>query len=528
MTMKKKVLTTLSVVLILGMAAMGILAYLTSQDSDVNVMTLGNVSIEQHEYQRAEKADGTYETATIDDQTSYVLEAFEQGKPLLPIVGDPSLSGNGYAGWDTTTVRMSQVDSYGGMQVFAGKVAQDKFVVVENNGKSDAYVRTLVAVEVGSTDGSLVGTSYHRTWTKNDVGIVEIDNNNYYVTEYVYAGAKNDDGSWLRHKDGVLPAKDTAYPNLSQVYIKSEATNEDMVAIDGNGNGQLEILVFSQAVQAEGFADAQTALDAAFGDVTTTNHPWSGATMDNVENDAALEDALKNPDASTIIVNLKDDVTYDVAAWQNDAMGGEKTNDIIINGNGHKITFNQTDSDWNNIVTNGAKLTINNATITNSGYNDGPWNRHDLNFGCDVEMNNVTSDKALAFKAGATLNNVTIDDANTSDTYAIWIQPNGQTVTLNGCIIDMIDCTEGRGIKIDEQYVGTPAKVTLNVSNTVFKTEEKSAIIVKSVAGAVINLSNVDISGVAADATNHVWVDEASAAYADLVTVTGGNKTVEP
>lgn len=143
-------------------------------------------------------------------------------------------------------------------------------------------------------------------------------------------------------------------------------------------------------------------------------------------------------------------------------------------------------------------------------------------------MNNVTSDKALALKAGGTLTNVTISDANTSDTYALWIQPNGQTVTLDGCTIDMLECTDGRGIKIDEQYVDAAQKVTLVVKNTTFKTEEKSAILVKSVAGADITLENVDISGVAADSTNAVWVDEASAAYADLVTVNGGNKIVEP
>ena len=114
-------------------------AYLQDEDSDVNVMTLGNVKIEQHEYQRVVNADG-YATGTVDDQTSYKLEAFEQGKPLLPIVGDPNEPGDSpaYAGFDSTIVRMTQVDSYGSMQVFAGKNAQDKFVTVENTGKSDA------------------------------------------------------------------------------------------------------------------------------------------------------------------------------------------------------------------------------------------------------------------------------------------------------------------------------------------------------------------------------------------------------
>ena len=91
----------------------------------------------------------------------------------------------------------------------------------------------------------------------------------------------------------------------------------------------------------------------------------------------------------------------------------------------------------------------------------------------------------------------------------------------------MLACTDGRGIKIDEQYVDAPQKVTLKITDATFKTEEKSAILVKSMAGADIILSNVDISGVAADSTNAVWVDDASSAYFDLVTVTGATKVQE-
>ena len=240
-----------------------------------------------------------------------------------------------------------------------------------------------------------------------------------------------------------------------------------------------------------------------------------------------FEEAITSNE-KVINVSLAEDVTYDVAAWENEAMGGEITETIIINGNGHTITFNQTNSDWNNIVTNGAKLIINNAHITNAGNNNGPWNRHDLNFACDVELNNVTSDKAMAFKAGATLNNVVISDANASDTYAIWIQPNGQTVTLNGCTIDMLACSDGRGIKIDNQYVaaGEEKLVTLNVTNTTFKTEEKAAILVKNPAGANITLSNVNIANTP-DPVHAVWVDEDSLASYDLVTVNDGMKFYE-
>lgn len=249
-----------------------------------------------------------------------------------------------------------------------------------------------------------------------------------------------------------------------------------------------------------------------------------------IQDNEELKDAL-TADVEHIVVNLTNDVTWDVAAWANNAMGGASTKTITINAHGYTINFNHTNSDWNNITAgDGIVLTINNAHITNSGYNNGPWNRHDLNFACEVVLNDVTTDKALAFKNSATLNNVTISDANTSDTYAIWVQPvvEGQTITLNNCVIDMLDCTDGRGIKIDNQYVNAADEklVTLNVSNTTFKTEEKSAILVKTTLGANITLNNVDIANTP-DPVHAVWVDEDAEAAYDFVTVTGGEKYYE-
>ena len=246
-----------------------------------------------------------------------------------------------------------------------------------------------------------------------------------------------------------------------------------------------------------------------------------------VGNNDEFEQSLRE-NVNIITIVLAGDVSYDIDAWQNNAIGSEITETVTIIGNGHTITFNQTNSDWNNIVTNGSKLIIKDAKITNSGHNDGPWNRHDLNFACDVDIIDVVSDKALAFKSGASLKNVIISDNNTSDTYAVWIQPNGQTVTIDGCTIDMLECNDGRGIKIDEQYVDDPQKVTLNVSNTTFKTEEKSAILVKSKAGADITVCDIIIAEVADDSTNAVWVDEGSNDYFDLVKVTGSTVINEP
>ena len=202
--MKKKLAATLSVVLILGLAVLGILAYLTSEDSDVNVMTLGEVKIVQNEYQLAE--DGV------------TLEPFEQEKGLYP-----------------------------GTEI-------SKIVKVENTGKSDCYFRTLIAFEAvpGSEtfdiDFPINEFEYTWSWGKPEATI-EIDGVTYQVYEAVYKKA--------------LPAGTESTASLTKVELSKESTNEDMEALGGT----YEILVLSQAVQTNGFANAATALDTAFGDV---------------------------------------------------------------------------------------------------------------------------------------------------------------------------------------------------------------------------------------------------------------------
>lgn len=372
----KKVLSyALVIAMTAGASFAGTYAYLTSEDSDVNVMTLGNVSIAQHEYQRAESEDGSYKTDKIDDKTSYVLEDFEQGKALLPVITNPGTAGSG---WDETTVRMSQVDSYGGMQVFATPNAQDKFVTVENTGKTDAYVRTLVAIEIGSTDGSLIGRSDRsissddeayatstQPWICNNVGTVNIDDNHYMVIEYVYRGASDVN----RHVNGILPAGDTSYPNLAQVYLKAEATNEDMVAIDGNNNGTLDILVLSQAVQTAGFADAQTALDTAFGKASEKAAEWFGG-MGNVQYiEADGEKAqMAGEDAAEILAALQDGQNL-IVEEDMDLIGFDANE---VDAQGATVTLNGVGPEAYGYLAflpdAGENVTVSNLNVTGSGF----------------------------------------------------------------------------------------------------------------------------------------------------------------
>ncbi len=439
MKLKNILITAASCALTAAIAVGGTLAYLTSTDSDVNVMTNGNVKIAQHEYQRKTDGDGNYVTKEIDGQTSYVLEDFEQGKDLLPIVGDPSLPGNdsGYAGYDSIPVRMSQVDSYGGMDVFAGKNAQDKFVTVENTGESGAFIRTLVAIECGSTNGALVGSSYHKTWTKNSIGIITIDNNNYYLTEYVYAGAQLSDGSW-RHENGVLPAGDTSYPNLSQVYIKSEATNEDMVALDGNNNDTLDILVLSQAVQTEGFANAEEALNAGFP---------KGANNKNIATWFSGMGDVQFVEAG----EKKAQVLGEDAAEMLDSL--EEGNDLIVDKDMDLLGFdtNKVDANGANVTLNGVgpeaygylaflpdageDVTVSNLNVTGSGFVEvGHYGMGGGNY----ELNNVKIENL-----GATLKN-----GNKGYNLACAFMANGDVV-LNDCVFTGTTAVQDGAMAVD-------------------------------------------------------------------------------
>ncbi len=269
--LKKVLLMCTAYVLVAALAIGGTIAYLQDDDSDVNVMTLGNVKIEQHEYEREVDANGNY---VVDSSVGgYKLQPFTQDKPLYPAT-IPTNSAEWTYG--SANAMFEQVGANGGgMNVFVEPNAVDKFVFVENTGKTDAYVRTLIAFESGSLSveewDEVVSTSYHFSWGDPVViGSITVENNNYEVLEYTYKG-RPDKGF---HENGILPAGEVTQCSLGQVYMRSTATNEDCEAIDGNKNGKYDILVLSQAVQATGFADAKTALDTAFGKSSEKAAEW--------------------------------------------------------------------------------------------------------------------------------------------------------------------------------------------------------------------------------------------------------------
>lgn len=235
--------------------------------------------------------------------------------------------------------------------------------------------------------------------------------------------------------------------------------------------------------------------------------------------------AIKNMAGTDFVIDMFGDGTLDIAAWSGTknsySIGKEDTESITINGNNHTLTFNQHDSDWDNVATmNDAKtkLILNDMTINNSGYNNGPWNRYDINFNCAVELNNVVAEKAVAFKNDAKLNNFTVNDQN--DVYAIWIQTNGQKVEMNNVTVN---APNGRGIAVKDQYVdAAPETITsLTLDNVTFDTKKKAAILVTAKYGVEITTTNLDITKCDADSENAIWVDEDLANQYGDVTLTG-------
>ena len=203
-----------------------------------------------------------------------------------------------------------------------------------------------------------------------------------------------------------------------------------------------------------------------------------------------------------IYVALAGDVTFDVKPYDQKPMGGADTKLIVIEGHGHKLTFNNTNSDWNNVTWGDAKLVIKNAVIDNSGYNaaGGAWISHDIYFNGHIELENVTFTNAVALNGKATLTNVEISDENAAqDTYMLWICA-GSNVTLNNVTIDGKSAVgkANRAIAIKDQYIANPTDTMLTVNGLTATSDKYAAIYVTSKSATAINLNGViDVTGTA-------------------------------
>ena len=239
----------------------------------------------------------------------------------------------------------------------------------------------------------------------------------------------------------------------------------------------------------------------------------------SVSTDAELLAAL-NRDEEFITITMTQDLSVNVSnAYIK--FGSAKTRRITVDGQGHKLTFETTYWSQVNTLNPKAVMAFENMELTSSQAT-GTWDSYDVHFLNKVELTNVDVLKSLALSNDAILKDVTITESHAY--YALWIVAVGQTVEIDGLVVN---APAGRAIAIKDEYVAEAKSVTLSVKNAKFTTLNKAAILVTSTAGAKISLENVDISKVAADTTNHVWVDKSRVASYNFVIVTGGSKIQE-
>lgn len=209
--MKKILVFILAVAVLCSIAVGTTLTYFTDTDYDTNTMTVGTVGINQ----------------TINGNETGIVSA-----PMFPVTAEPDA--NGLVPVENNGVNLNVV------------------VTVDNDSKN-AYVRTIFAFELKKDGTSPIGTDVilvqsgitmtNVTFTKNGV--------QYVVGVCNY---------------GEVSANATL-SSLKQVYLHKNVGNEFSAAVDGG----YDILVLSQAVQAQGFTSADAALTAAFGEVNATN-----------------------------------------------------------------------------------------------------------------------------------------------------------------------------------------------------------------------------------------------------------------
>ena len=243
--LKKIVSWALVIAMTAAIAVGGTMAYLTDTDEDVNVMTLGNVKIDQLEYERID-------TETKDEDA--VVQEFHDNKPLYPAVTE-----DGFNWEEDSTVDWTQIgkDGYISNIWDPDKINNelDKMVFVKNKGTYDAYVRSVFAFEANGYSLDEFKALFHLnineedwTWEWEETPVTIPGDTG--ATNYIIATATY---------NKVLKPGQLTEISLSQIALDPCANNAD---IAGFGD-TYQVLVKTQAVQAEGFDDAAEAWAAS-------------------------------------------------------------------------------------------------------------------------------------------------------------------------------------------------------------------------------------------------------------------------
>jgi len=292
--MKKIGLMALSLCLVAVLAVGGTLAYLTDTDEEINVMTVGKVTVNLIEQQRTE--DGT------------ALEDFEQAKNLTPLVGSAQGTKDNW-----------------GMPVATNYV--DKIVYAKNTGTNDAWMRILVAVPAALDNANDAQAAIH--WNLGNR--VDIEGNGAYNVSdannpyYDFNGCEFEaevtiDGQ--QYNLYSFTVKEITKPGyvsgaaIAGFYLDSAVNYDDEKGYYVKGDTKIDydlskgvsIPVMVQAVQADGFATAEAAfIGAGFDDAAgKAVNPWANAVFPTVVSSVeAIERAIADGETDLMIAGME-------------------------------------------------------------------------------------------------------------------------------------------------------------------------------------------------------------------------------
>lgn len=255
---KRKLLSlALTICMVAILAAGGTLAYFMDTDNETNTFTIGNVQIDLIEMERRYDEDGKLTG----------IDVFTNDKKLAPIVGSAQ----------------GAKDAYG---LPTAKNFQDKIITVKvEDGSEDAYVRVLVAFPAGmdadaASDMPLHWSAGNKYEAKGGKANPDAENADYanWTAKLEVEGAVINKVEYniysYTHATRFTAGQETPSACIVGFYLDSRVDydgnnyfmmvgNEKVILSGFNKDGKIEIPVYAQGIQAEGFANAAEAFAAS-------------------------------------------------------------------------------------------------------------------------------------------------------------------------------------------------------------------------------------------------------------------------
>ena len=270
--MKKKITALCLCVALLAVAVVGAsLAYFTDTKSATNTFAVGNVKIDLIEQERKLDANGNKTTELTD---------FDNGHKLYPIVGS--------AQGEKDALGMPTAKNY-----------VDKMVTIKNTGSEKAYIRAYFAIPSALDDGyetfnAGLNVLHFNFGNKVENGVVTSTEGAEWIwthdSKWNYFETTLSDGIkynvYYADYYQAVDAGATTEQFIQGVYLdqsfdrrdgKCYAFGKEVTLDNGWDWNKVSCPVFAVACQAEGFDNANDAMNAAFG---ANYNPWGTPATD--------------------------------------------------------------------------------------------------------------------------------------------------------------------------------------------------------------------------------------------------------